>query len=228
MSILEGKQPNTIASPAMPVTAEMWTAVTAMVSAEMDMQSSEVKKLQPTDAVVRLVYIEMSHPEDAQYPVSNRELAWLVFWNCNEVTISEYIALKPWHASIVDFEVAKDLVRGIHCPTRNKLPLNANDPESLERNVALLKSALYVHEEEGSWIEYGLCLDGEWMGRGFLDNKLMGRGPLVTDCSDLIIDYPQYCITLMKTIEERGYDAGIDVFRDMITISSPALMEGAL
>jgi hypothetical protein len=223
MSILDGKTPQAVASPGVPVTQQMRDEVLAMVSDEMMQQSSETRKLKITDDVVRLVHVEMSRDESAEHRVTNRELAWMVFWDCNHITISEYIALKPWHAPVDDFQVAKDIVRGLHCPERNKMPLDVSDPKSVERNVALLKSAMLIHEmgyegpvEEA--LNYSKSIDGKWMGHGFGD----------PNCSDLIIDNPEYCETLIRTIQQRGYDNGLAVFRDMLATASPALMEGVL
>lgn len=204
------------------VTPEMREYVTDKVEETLVMRKRGYDPIVLPDDIITLIYRAAEIDPDATIDSVIDETVYLMMDYCEQRTIREYLALRQYFKDDDNMMTRLMLLLGLHHPERNREGLNVQDPTSIQRNAALLSAINLLRTRD-----YGNLLakattysppTTHHMEQGISDEAL----------ANLIIDHPQHWQTLIATMQERGYEAGMEVFRESMTTNAPALLNGAL
>lgn len=175
-----------------------------------------------SDETIALIHENLVTDPDNSENISAWEFSWMASIAVDEQTFVEYIHLYPHHRSLEDTEVSLYTVRGIHSSERNRAPLDMSDPESVLRNVAMLRATVAIQtgddsDVHDSLIDFDRLEHCKRLAHFFKDDRI----------ANLVCDHPERVDELISVIADRGV-AGIEMFAASINEAPDPLMNGRL
>lgn len=204
------------------ITPQMRDQITSALEEKLMMWKSGHAPLVLPDETIGLIHKAADTDPDTTLERLLSEAHYLIKEYCHRETIREYFLLRQYFNEDDNMMVRIMLLLGLHHPARNREPIDLNDPVCIERNIALLSAITLLRKREYQKILHNVVdynpIGSAQREQGFSDDEFAG----------LIIDHPQHWELLISTIQERGYEGGIEVFKDIRAINAPALMQGIL
>lgn len=209
-----------------PVTQEMRKLVSDALVREMSGRGLlEEGPLHFSENLTRVIHHELTRDDDDDNPTTTiSEFADLLLdESCEEESVHEYVALQKHFNPEDNTFTSLMLLRGLHRHRRNRDWMDPDDPASVRRTTALLRAMVFIRKSRS-----GNLLDDALAYVDYGDQGHYEQSFKDAEVADLIIDNPEQYETLFALMQERGYQHGITVFRDMMRNGVHALSIGVL
>lgn len=176
-----------------------------------------------SDSLILLMENERTKYDNFEPSTDLNEFVYMLNGSYEEEIIHEYASLKRHFNPTDNRGTNLMLVRGLHLTEHNREWMNATDPESVQRNTVLLQSIVLLRKNA-----HQLLLDEALEKVNAKQSRQSIEGFRDSECVGLILDNPDQAETLIRTMVERGYQSGMNAFREMLVNNSPALGNGVL